>query len=56
MSNIYKVLKKNQRKIGLYFKAKEYGLDSEKYKRWLGLKFVKPFDVDEFNKDRDYEK
>ena len=53
MSKTLELIKKNQRKINLFFKAKEYGLDGEKYKRWLDLKFVKPFDIDEFNKDKD---
>ena len=49
MSKTLELIKKNQRKINLFFKAIEYGLDGEKYKRWLDLKFVKPFDVDESN-------
>ena len=53
MSKALELIKKNQRKINLFFKAIEYGLDREKYKRWLDLKFVKPFDIDELNQNKD---
>lgn len=53
MSKFSEILRHNQRKINLFFKAIEYGLDREKYKRWLDLKFVKPFDIDELKTKKD---
>ena len=46
MNWLSEILRHNQRKINLFFKAIEYGLDGEKYKKWLDLKIVQPFDID----------